>query len=87
MDVASSIHQALASLEPEYLQLDDDSAHHAGHPGAKSGGGHYRLDIVSKRFAGLSRVQRHRLIYEALSGLMSRNIHALAITARTPDEL
>jgi BolA protein len=87
MDVAGSIRQALAGLDPERLELDDDSALHAGHAGAQSGGGHYRLDIVSRRFAGLNPVQRHRMIYEALSGLMPGNIHALAITARTPDEL
>ncbi len=87
MDVNGAIHQALAALDPEHLELRDDSALHAGHAGARSGGGHYHLTIVSKRFSGLSRVQRHRLVYERLSALMSGNIHALAITARTPDEL
>ena len=82
-----AIRAALAALEPERLHLEDESALHAGHPGARSGGGHYRLTIVSKRFAGLNRVQRHRLVYDALKSLMSGKIHALAVTARAPDEL
>lgn len=72
-------------LEPSLLELRDDSAHHAGHAGAREGG-HYRLRIVSPRFAGLSRVARHRLVYDSLADLMQRGIHALAIDARTPDE-
>ena len=55
-------------------------------PGAKSGGGHYRLTIVSTRFAGCGTLQRHRLIYEALGPMMRREIHALSIQALTPDE-
>jgi len=86
MDLDGAIRSALAALEPENLHLEDESAQHAGHPGARSGG-HYRLTIVSKRFGGLDRVQRHRLVYDALKSLMSGKIHALAVTARTPDEL
>jgi BolA protein len=86
MDTQAAIRAALAGLEPEHLELDDESALHAGHAGARSGG-HYRLTIVSRRFDGLGKVARHRLIYSALGTLMSGNIHALAITARTPDEL
>ena len=64
----------------------DDSAMHAGHAGAAGGGGHYRVRIVATRFAGLSRVARHRLVYDLLSDLMRHAIHALAIEALTPDE-
>lgn len=73
-------------LEPSLLELRDDSARHAGHAGAREGG-HYELRIASARFAGLSRVARHRLVYDSLADLMQRGIHALAIDARTPDEL
>jgi BolA protein len=76
----------LASLAPTALEIGDDSALHAGHEGAKSGGGHYRLTIVSPQFAGKSTVARHRMVYGALAALMQREIHALAITARAPDE-
>ncbi|MDH0864312.1 BolA family transcriptional regulator [Mitsuaria sp. GD03876] len=74
-----------AALEPVSLRLRDDSAHHAGHAGAREGG-HYYLEIVSPRFAGLPRVARHRLVYDALADLMQKGIHALAIDARAPDE-
>ena len=72
-------------LGPSSIELRDDSAAHAGHAGAREGG-HYRLRIVSERFAGLGRVARHRLVYDSLADLMQRGIHALAIDARTPDE-
>ncbi|AVG17831.1 BolA family transcriptional regulator [Chromobacterium vaccinii] len=78
---------ALWALEPEHLDIQDDSALHAGHAGAKSGGGHYTLTIVSARFAGLNRVARHRLIYQTLGELMAGRVHALAIRALTPEEL
>lgn len=74
-----------AALAPVSLSLRDDSAHHAGHAGAREGG-HYYLEIVSPRFAGLPRVARHRLVYHALADLMQKGIHALAIDARAPDE-
>ncbi len=74
-----------AALSPHSLQLRDDSALHAGHAGAREGG-HYYLEIVSPRFAGLPRVARHRLVYDALADLMKKGIHALAIDARAPDE-
>jgi BolA protein len=80
------IRQRLGSLEPLELQLDDESALHAGHEGARSGGGHYRLRLVSPRFSGLSRVARHRLVYDALDSLMRREVHALAMTLLSPEE-
>jgi BolA protein len=74
---------ALAPLE---CRIEDDSALHAGHAGAASGGGHYRLRLVSSRFEGQSRISRHRLVYDALHEMMQQEIHALAITALTPAE-
>jgi BolA family transcriptional regulator, general stress-responsive regulator len=75
----------LIALAPVQFEIADDSAAHAGHPGAQ-GGGHFRLRVVSARFAGLSRVERHRLVYDALKDLMQRDIHALALSLLTPDE-
>ena len=86
-DTMQAIDERLrATLEPREVVLVDDSALHAGHAGAASGGGHFRVRIVSARFAGLSRVARHRLVYDPLSDLMRNAIHALAIEALTPDE-
>jgi BolA protein len=86
MNVAHSIEQKLAALQPSRLELADDSALHAGHEGAKGGGGHYRLVIVSQQFSGRSTVARHRMIYAALGPMMQQQIHALAIRAYAPDE-
>jgi BolA family transcriptional regulator, general stress-responsive regulator len=86
-DILAVIRARLAALEPLSLEIIDDSALHAGHAGARAGGGHYRLAIVSARFAGLGTVARHRLIYETLGDLMKRDIHALAIQALTPDQV
>jgi len=77
----------LAALDPESLELTDDSASHAGHEGAKGGGGHYSLFIVSKRFSGKPLQLRHRMVYDALGPLMQKEIHALAIKAYAPEEL
>ena len=81
------LEQRLAALEPELIQIYDESAEHAGHIGAASGGGHYQLIVVSRRFEGQARVARHRLIYQAVGDLIQRRVHALAITALTPEEL
>lgn len=86
MDVARSIEQRLAGLQASRLEIADDSALHAGHEGAKSGGGHYRLTIVSPQFAGKSTIARHRMIYAALGPMMQSQIHALAIRAYAPGE-
>jgi BolA protein len=83
----ASMEQRLAALDPKLLQIYDESAEHVGHAGAQSGGGHYQLLIVSGRFHGQSRVTRHRMVYQALGGMMQKEIHALAITALTPEEL
>ena len=87
MNVAASIRERLAALEPVQLDLVDESAQHAGHAGARPGGQtHWRLTIVSPRFSGQSTVARHRMVYQALGELMQNPIHALAITARSPQE-
>ena len=88
MNVDAEIRQRLTALDPLALDLIDESARHAGHAGAAPGGQtHWRLSIVSRRFAGQPTVARHRLVYEALGELMQHPIHALAITARSPEEL
>jgi BolA protein len=85
--LAETIRQRLAALEPTSLDLVDESSQHAGHSGWRAGGGtHWRLAIVSARFAGQSAVARHRMVYQAIGELMHNPIHALAITAQTPEE-
>ncbi|MCL4799371.1 MAG: BolA/IbaG family iron-sulfur metabolism protein [Burkholderiales bacterium] len=82
----ATIRSRLAALAPERLELEDESALHAGHAGAQGGGKHFRLTLVSERFRGKSTLARHRLVYEALGPLMERDIHALAIRAYAPGE-
>ena len=77
--------EKLTALDPQRLEILDDSAKHAGHAGAKEGG-HYRLTIVSPRFSGCGTMQRHRLIYEALGPMMRGEIHALSIKALAPED-
>jgi BolA family transcriptional regulator, general stress-responsive regulator len=79
--------EKLATLSPAQLDITDDSASHAGHAGAKSGGGHFFLTIVSESFVGKSTVARHRMVYDALGDMMQREIHALSIKAYTAAEL
>ena len=86
MRVIDEIRNRLSVLAPERIELIDDSHLHAGHAGARSGGGHYQLDIVSAAFVGKNTVARHRLIYDALGDMMRQEIHALSIQARTPEE-
>ena len=81
------IRQKLSVLEPEKIEIVDESARHAGHEGAKSGGGHYLLTIVSRKFSGKSALARHRLVYTALQEMMHKNIHALSVKAYTPEEI
>jgi BolA protein len=82
----SVLRERLAGLRPLHLELTDDSARHAGHAGAASGGGHYGLLIVAQEFAGKPTLARHRLVYDALGELMRIKIHALSIRALTPEE-
>jgi BolA protein len=72
-------------LAPRALVITDDSARHAGHPGAREGG-HFRVRIVSERFRGQPALARHRLVFAALDELMGRDIHALNVEAHTPEE-
>ena len=87
MSVAQRIEQRLACLQPESLEVLDESAQHAGHAGAREGGGHFRLLIVSKAFCGKPSQARHRMIYDALAPMMKKDIHALAIRAYAPEEI
>ena len=80
------IRERLAALKPVAVDLRDESAQHAGHAGAASGGGHWQLTIVSEAFRGKNAVARHRMIYEALGDLMKRDIHALKIEAFAPEQ-
>ena len=86
-DLSGRIQEKLAGLAPESLEILDESADHAGHEGARGGGGHYRLTIVSPRFAGQPMQARHRMVYDALGPLMTKEIHALAIKAYAPGEI
>jgi BolA family transcriptional regulator, general stress-responsive regulator len=78
----SALEQAFA---PSTLEIVDDSAAHAGHAGARSGG-HYRVKLVAEAFRGHSALERHRLVYAAVAPLLSGSVHALNIVARTPEE-
>ena len=73
-------------FSPSKLLIRDQSHLHAGHAGARDGKGHFSVTIVAAAFADLSRLERHRLIYDALNEMMQSDIHALTITAQTPDE-
>ena len=86
MSTPEKIRQRLAPLSPEYLEIEDESARHAGHEGAKGGGGHYRLTIVSARFAGESLIARHRAINGLLGEMLQNEIHAISIKAYAPGE-
>jgi BolA protein len=86
MDRQKEILSRLATLSPLRCELMDESHRHAGHAGARSGGGHFELHIVSAAFAGKPTLARHRLIYASLGELMHTHIHALSIRAQTPEE-
>ncbi len=85
MGLAEEIRQKLDVLSPSRLELEDESAVHAGHKG-NTGGGHFKLLIVSSQFCGKSQIIRHRLVYQALAGLIPQRIHALSIQALATDE-
>jgi BolA family transcriptional regulator, general stress-responsive regulator len=86
MNMEQAIRERLAALNPVELVLRDESAAHAGHAGAASGGGHWQLTIVSEEFRNRSPVARHRMVYELLGDLMRRDIHALKIEAYSPEQ-
>ncbi len=81
-DIEATLRAALAPID---LEVQDDSHRHAGHAGAREGR-HFSLRVTSARFNGLSRVARHRLVYDALRNLIPQGIHALAIDARAPGD-
>ncbi len=87
MSVEAQIRAKLAVLQAASITIADDSAAHAGHAGAASGGGHYTLTIVAAAFSGRPRVARHRLVYDALDDMMQQQIHALALTLLAPEEV
>lgn len=79
-------HRITQHLNPEQVEIMDDSDLHRGHAGAAGGGGHYRVRVVSSRFANRSLLERHRMVYQAVGDMMPGQIHALSIQALTPDE-
>jgi BolA family transcriptional regulator, general stress-responsive regulator len=81
----ATLRSRLADLVPTLLEIDDDSAEHAGHAEAR-GGGHFSLIIVSERFAGLTPLARHRAVMARVGDLIPHPVHALAIRAYAPDE-
>ena len=76
-----------AALAPEHIEIVDESAQHAGHAGARSGGGHFAVTLVSSAFDGKGPLERHRMVYAALGDLMQREIHALSIKAYASHEV
>ena len=84
MQISDKMRELLQALQPQSIEIIDDSALHAGHAGAREGG-HYRLNIISAQFAGKKTMERHRMVYAALASLMQNGIHALSINAKTPD--
>lgn len=90
MSIAARIRTKLTdALSPSRIELIDESAMHAGHAAMKglaAGETHFRLTVVSPRFQGLNRVQRQRLVYQLLAAELADGLHALAITAQSPDE-
>ena len=86
MSTPELLRQRLAVLAPDRMEIIDDSHLHAGHAGARDGGGHFRLTIVAAAFSGKRTMERHRLVYDAAGDLMKGPIHALSITAEAPEE-
>ncbi len=73
-------------LGAEEIDIVDESWKHAGHAGAAGGGGHFILRVVSRQFEGISRLNRNRMVFQALTQEMQGEIHALSVSALTPDE-
>lgn len=87
LNTIEQMRQRLAVLAPVSLDIVDDSGRHIGHEGARGGGGHYNLLLVSAQFHGLALPARHRLVYDALRPMMQTQIHALSIKAYAPHEI
>jgi BolA protein len=75
-----------SALAPDHLEIEDESARHAGHAGAAEGGGHFRVTIVSVAFRGKERIARQRIVYAAVTDGMPKIVHALALRTLTPEE-
>jgi len=75
-----------SALDPTSVNVRDDSALHAGHPGARDGAGHFAVEIESPLFVGLNRIRRHQLVYAAVADMIPNEIHALSINAKAPGE-
>ena len=87
MDRVERIESLLrAKLSASSVLVEDDSASHAGHAGARSGGGHFNVRVVAPCFAGMPTLDRHRAVYDAVDEMMPAEIHALAVRALSPDE-
>ena len=88
MTVAETIRRKIQqALEPQRLIIIDESAQHAGHAGSRPGGEtHFRLEIIAEAFAGKSRIERQRLVYDVIADEMVRRVHALALKTQTPEE-
>lgn len=83
--VAEAVERRLReAFDPVHLEIEDDSDLHRGHPGATSGGGHFRVVIVSDRFERIPLLEQHRLVYEALGGLVGGEVHALGLRTVPP---
>jgi BolA family transcriptional regulator, general stress-responsive regulator len=87
MNTVDEMRHRLAALAPESIEIFDESGQHIGHEGAKDGGGHYQLLLVTERFRGLALPARHRMVYDALGSMMQQSIHALSIKAYAPEEI
>jgi BolA family transcriptional regulator, general stress-responsive regulator len=81
--IETVLRQTLSATE---VEVEDESAQHAGHAGTAAGGGHYRVRVVSPLFAGKLLVARHRMVYDALAAELQHEIHALALTTLTPSQ-
>ena len=88
MTVTDSIHAKLTrALTPTRLEISDDSARHQGHAGSRPDGeSHFSVIVISERFAGLPKIERHRMVYSALAEELAGRVHALQLTTRTPSE-
>jgi len=87
MDRVAEIRRRLqTAFAPDLVEIIDESHKHAGHAGARGGGGHFLVTIVAGSFAGNAPIARHRMVYQAVSDMMPGEIHALSINAMTPQE-
>lgn len=88
MIMAHRIREKLtAALNPDRLEIVDESHRHAGHAGSRPGGEtHFRVEVVAAVFQGKNRLERQRLVYAALKDEMSQQIHALSLVTRAPGE-